>query len=186
MIYHLIQTKRFIPTHTAQTVFDIDYETLYQTKKAILMDLDNTLITYKEDVPTEKIRQLLQRIKKIGFSIILVSNNHAKRLEEFTAELEVDFVAMALKPFARGYKQALKKLGVATQDAIMVGDQMLTDILGANFIGMDSILVKTIAEREQKWYTKINRSTEKKILKRIYSEFPEKYQSIISVMKSDI
>lgn len=187
MIYSLIQTKRFIPSLTALTIYDIDYKALYKNnKRGLMIDLDNTLITYKEDTPTQEIKDFLASLKKIGFQVVLVSNNHASRLQEFTKDLEVGYVGMALKPLRRGYKKALKMMGLQKEEVMMIGDQMLTDILGASFFGIESILVKTIEERSQKWYTKLNRSTEKRILKRIYKEDPKSYQGMISVMKSDL
>lgn len=187
MIYSLIKTKRFIPSFTAPTIYDIDYKALYKmNKRGLMIDLDNTLITYKEATPTKEIIDFINDLKTIGFQVVLVSNNHKSRLEEFTKTLDVGYVGMALKPLSRGYKKALKWMDLSKDEVMMIGDQMLTDILGASFFGIDSILVKTIEERSQKWYTKLNRSTEKRILKRIYKQYPKSYQGIISVMQSDI
>ncbi|MGC8667587.1 MAG: YqeG family HAD IIIA-type phosphatase [Chthonomonadales bacterium] len=117
--------------------------------RAVLLDVDNTLVGWQRtDIP-HAVRKWIWDLKQQGLRICLVSNTrHPRRLEALAAELEVPFVRQALKPGRRGFLAALEQLGVAPSAAVMIGDQMFTDVLGGNRAGVATILVRPMHRRE--------------------------------------
>ena len=96
----------------------------------MLFDIDNTLVPH--GAPADKrARELFQRLKKLGFSCCLVSNNKKKRVEPFAREVGVKYIEMAAKPSRRGYQRAMERLGTNPGNTVFIGDQLFTDILGA-------------------------------------------------------
>ena len=103
--------RKFIPLMCEKTIFDIDYNKLYESgKKYILSDLDNTIIPYDISMPDEKIKDYFESLKKIGFKIIIISNNKKHRIQPFAEVVGVDYVYSAKKPLKFGLKEAHKKL----------------------------------------------------------------------------
>ena len=161
--------NKYIPTYLAQTVYDIDFVTLYeQGKRVILFDLDNTLASYEEAIPTEKQLELNKYLRKLGYKIYIVSNNREPRTKLYTTTFVVDnYLVLARKPFTRRITKFLKKENINKNGMIMIGDQLLTDICCANKLGVDCYLVHSISRKTEKWYTKINRKREKIVLRKI-------------------
>lgn len=161
--------NKYIPTYLAQTVYDIDFTTLYeQGKRVILFDLDNTLASYEDAIPTEKQLKLNDELRKIGYKIYIVSNNREPRTKLYTTTFRVDsYLVLARKPFKRRIGKFLNKEKINKNEIIMIGDQLLTDICCANKLGVDCYLVHSISRKTEKWYTKINRKREKSILRKI-------------------
>lgn len=171
---------KYLPTHVYQSIFEIDFTSLYANgKRIILSDLDNTIAQYHEKTPSKECLEWNQKLRAMGFKIYLVSNNHAKRLAEYTKEFMVDgYISDACKPFKRKMEKFFKKNNVKKAEVIALGDQLVTDISAFNKLKVDSILVKTINQKKQKWYTKINRIREENILKRIKKVDYNKYNQI--------
>lgn len=180
MLDSIFKIKMFVPTICEKTVYDIDYNKLYANgKRFILFDLDNTLISYDEEKADEKLVSLIQSIINLGFSIIVVSNNRLKRIALFCNELKLPYVYNAMKPLKFGFRKALKILKVKSKDEVITcGDQLMTDILGSSRYNLDSILVKPIKKKTEKWYTRNNRLMEKNVLKRMKKYDNQKYLEI--------
>lgn len=181
MIHLFLKTKKFIPNEYHHTFFDIDFIKLYENGyRLILTDLDNTLISYDEAVANDKIKKKFETLKKIGFEIKLVSNNVPSRINHFVKDLDVDGFANARKPLLTGLKRAWKSSQYQTPVAnvVVIGDQLMTDIYGANRFKAYSILVDPIKKKTEKWYTKINRRTEIKMLKKIKIKQNKKYREL--------
>ncbi len=175
-----IKIEKFIPYDSFKTVFDIDYQKLYdEGRKIILMDIDNTLIPYDIDLPKEEVVNLIHKIIEIGFRVVFISNNHKKRVKRFADVFEASYVNSAFKPFKRGYRKALKLTNHETKkDIISIGDQVMTDVYGSNKVGLDCILVKPLKIINEKWYTKLNRKVENSIIKKLEKKHPEAYLKI--------
>lgn len=176
-----------IPTSCANTVFDIDYETLYSKgKRYILTDVDNTLITYQETLPSEELLQLRKRLSQIGFEVHVISNNHGNRITNFALAFEAkSYVSSAHKPLKWGFKKSLKKMGYPKKsEVIVIGDQLMTDVFGATRVGLDVILVKPLKLKTEKWYTKMNRRLEQHALKGIKTINSEAYVEIMNLKES--
>jgi len=181
MIHLLLRTKMFIPNEYHEQVYDIDFNELYRLGyRLILSDLDNTLISYDEFVPNKENIELFQKLEEIGFEIILVSNNIPSRISEYTKHTSIKGFANARKPLNIGLKKAFRS-GTRTyqkNEVLVIGDQLMTDVWGANRMGLYSILVNPIKKKTEKWYTKMNRKTEVKMIERIKKEMPDTFERL--------
>lgn len=136
--------------------------------KYILLDLDNTIIDFDKNLK-DSIAKWVRNAKKEGFEVYILSNtNKYDKVAKAAGELEIDFINNARKPFKIGFKKAIKKFNLIPEKTAMVGDQVLTDVVGANWVNMVSIYVDPIASKEH-FYTKWKRPLEAWILK-YYSE----------------
>ena len=130
------------PTAAVEKVTDITPGLLAQLGvDAILLDVDNTLAPPTEKTPYEGVQEWIDSIKAAGFSVVICSNNYNSRIKPFSDSVGLDCVAMSLKPFPLGFNRAKKKLGEKPKAVVVVGDQIYTDVLGANLAGMKSILL---------------------------------------------
>lgn len=161
---------KYLPTYMSATIYDIDFAKLYAlNKKNIIMDLDNTLIPYSKCEADVALSKWHQQLKATGFNLYIASNNNDKRIIKFSKTFPLDgYLTKAGKPKAAKLLLFMKEHGLKPEETIMLGDQILTDIAGANNAGIDSILVTSIDKSSQKWYTKINRIRETKIIKKLY------------------
>lgn len=141
---------------------DIEYMNMHN-KKVIISDLDNTLISWDSKKDTKQLTKWLNKMRKAGFDIVVVSNNTEERVREFCKNLNLQYVAEAKKPFTIGFKKALSKVNRKPEEAIILGDQVLTDILGGKSLGAMSVLVKPISKTDA-FKTRINRFFESKII----------------------
>lgn len=159
---------------------DLDFNKLYEEGyRIIISDLDNTLAPYTMSTPSKELIEQINQIKKIGFKFYLISNNKKDRIEHFNNVLGLDgYLAKANKPNPKRLKTYLEEQNIRSELVIALGDQLVTDILGFNRLNLYSVLVKTIDKKTQKWYTKINRLREKKILSNIRKQNNEIYRKI--------
>ena len=157
----------FIPDIYQKSIYDIDYNKLKKKGiKCLLFDLDNTLVPVNNDIPTKKVKELFNVLEK-DFKIIIISNSGKKRLTPFKEGLNVDVSASSHKPFKKKYLKIMNLYKFEYYEMAAIGDQLLTDISCANRLGVTSILVQSISRKSEKWYTKLNRLREKKILKQL-------------------
>lgn len=113
--------------------------------QALLLDVDNTLTTHGNPVPDAAVLEWLDLMKQCGVPLMLLSNNTQGRVKPFAERLGLDFESSAAKPLGRGFKRCCQRLGRTQNQVAIVGDQIFTDILGANLNGLKSILVEPIA-----------------------------------------
>ena len=155
---------KFIPDMYYKSIFDINYKKLKKMKiKCIAFDLDNTLASYKEDVPSDEIKELLSIISD-DFKVIIFSNASKKRLTPFKEILNLDTSYLSRKPFLKKYKKVMRIYKLKSEEIAFVGDQLITDNFGAN--RNESVLVNPIGAFEP-FGTKINRFFEKFIYKKL-------------------
>lgn len=134
----------YYPYEYADSVFSIDYQKLYDKGfRGIIFDIDNTLV-HHGDNSNPKIDALFQKIQGIGLKTLLLSNNDEERIQRFIKNIDTPYICDANKPDPKGYLKAVELLGIKKEEAVVIGDQMFTDILGANRSGIASILVKFI------------------------------------------
>ncbi len=158
--------KRFYPTHYFESVKHIDYEALLKNgKKSLIFDLDNTLAPFDIVEPDEEIIQFIKNLKEKGFKVCLVSNNKGKRVEIFNKKLGLPIVSKAGKPKLGGITRAMNLLESKKEECVMIGDQMFTDVWVGNRLGIVSILVKPIANRDE-FTVKLKRGLERQVFKR--------------------
>lgn len=144
--------KIFTPTYIYDSIDKIPFEVLEKNNiKGIMFDLDNTLTDYKGVLAKEKI-EWIKEAKKRGINICILSNSHRqKKIKDFMKELDINGLNFAMKPMQKGFRYALDLLGVRKEEACMIGDQIFTDVWGANIFGIMSILVRPFDENEEFW-----------------------------------
>ncbi|AJS57641.1 YqeG family HAD IIIA-type phosphatase [Paenibacillus sp. IHBB 10380] len=154
--------EMLMPKLQVNTVFDIDLEDLYaKGYRGIITDLDNTLVGAKTPLAHPELIAWFELVKKIGFQLIIVSNNQLARVSAFATPLDIQFVHQARKPFNAPFHKAMKWMGLSNTETIVVGDQMLTDVYGGNRLGLLTVLVLPISVQDEGWTTRINRRVER-------------------------
>lgn len=163
--------KCFIPKLYLTDIFALPIDELReQGISALVLDLDNTLTFWHDDYIRSEVLELLRSFEAQGFKLCLLSNNRGYRVEYMANRLGITFVKKALKPAKRGYIRACAHLGVRPHQAAMIGDQLLTDIRGANRAGLLPVLVKPMGEHEMWWTMHISRRIEKLIFPAVLRE----------------
>lgn len=110
----------------------------------LLLDFDNTIVPYTTDIPTPAMEQWLREMQNSGIRLCVVSNSHKPRVRQFCARYGLDCITHAKKPFQRGLNEAVRRFSLLPAHTALAGDQIFTDVLGANCAGMQSILVSAI------------------------------------------
>lgn len=137
------------PAEYRNSIFEINLDKLRQQgKRAIILDLDNTLVRWNDPDPTPGLLTWLDAVRAKGLQPCIVSNNSGPRVSEFAARIGIPFVPKASKPRRKGFREAMERLGVKPTETVVVGDQIFTDILGGNRSGAYTILVVPIDPRE--------------------------------------
>ncbi len=141
--------------------------------KGLLLDIDNTLTTHDNPVPAPGVEAWVARMRDAGIAMCLVSNNHSPRVEPFARRLGLDFVCEGKKPLSKGYREALRRMALSKKEVAVVGDQIFTDVLGANLFHVPCIFVFPM-EMERTRFFKLKRKLEIPFLPRkIYEEQKE-------------
>lgn len=161
--------KILYPCEYVESVFSIDYQKIYNKGyKALIFDIDNTLVPHGKDA-TPEIEELIKQIQQIGFKVLFLSNNTEDRVKSFIKNMDCClYINDAEKPKIEGYLKAIELLNEDKNNVIYIGDQLFTDIYGANKCGIDNILVKYIGyyKNDKKG---IKRNIEKLLLKKYNS-----------------
>ena len=180
MIHYFLKTTQFIPNEFHNSFFDIDFTKLYRSGyRLILSDLDNTLIPYDLDEPNEELNNKIKELQDIGFEVVLLSNNIPARINKFLKGTTIKGYANARKPLLIGVKKAFNSSPIHDKTkTIIIGDQLMTDIWAANRFNVYSILVNPIKKKTEKWYTKMNRKTEVKMLHKIQKKYPNQFSTL--------
>lgn len=120
-----------------------------QGKRLVLLDVDNTLVPWrKEEIPTWVV-EWIEQGRSLGLEFCILSNTrHPARLGRLSERLGVPFLRGRFKPNPAMYHMALAKFGASPAEAVMVGDQLFTDVLGANRSGIDAIWVQPMTKRD--------------------------------------
>lgn len=156
----------FKPDAYFPTIHDINLISLYeQGIRLILTDLDNTLVGHNDPLPTNEIIEFKNEAEKLGMKVVVISNNKEKRVKPFSDKLQVEYISRAKKPFKSSYKKFLKDYD--RKEIAIIGDQLLTDILGGNRMGFYTILVDVIDHKKEQLGTRINRFFERRIRRKL-------------------
>ncbi|MCH7945165.1 MAG: YqeG family HAD IIIA-type phosphatase [Armatimonadetes bacterium] len=142
--------RRFSPSESLATVEEVDLAALQESgKKLVLLDVDNTLMPWRSNEIPETVHEWLAEGKSLGLEFCILSNTrHPARLIGLSERLGVPFIRSKFKPSRRMYLMALERHGCKAEEAVMVGDQLLTDVLGANRSGIDAIWIRPVGKRE--------------------------------------
>lgn len=133
--------------------------------RAILSDIDNTLAPYEQPQSDEHIRAWLGDLKEAGVSVALISNNHSDRVELFNADLGLIAYADAGKPFGKTLRRAMGEMGSDPSNTAMLGDQLLTDALAGNLLGLKVLIVPPIRDKKTA-FVRFKRWLERPVIRR--------------------
>lgn len=140
---------RFYPGEYVDSTYGIDFKGLYEEGyRGIIFDIDNTLVPHGEPAD-QRAKELFAQLKELGFSCCLLSNNKEPRVKMFNDEVQVSYIFKAGKPKVAGYEKAMEVMGTRRENTIFVGDQIFTDVYGANRTGLRTFLVKPIHPKEE-------------------------------------
>lgn len=156
--------KHFLPDQHVQNILDITPEMLVERGvKGIITDLDNTLVEWDRPEATPELIKWFTSIKEKGILITIVSNNTQHRVKSFSDPVGIPFIYSARKPMTKAFKRALHDMKLKNEQVVVIGDQLLTDVLGGNRLGLHTILVVPVASSDGFW-TRFNRKIERIIL----------------------
>ena len=144
-------------------IYSINYKKLKDNNISyLLFDIDNTIADNLEKIPCQKALDFITELKE-DFNIILISNSLPIRAKRFGTSLKVPYYSFSLKPFKKTYKKIIADFNLKTSTIAAIGDQIYTDIKGANKMKITSILVDRISDNES-IITKFNRYRERILL----------------------
>ncbi|KGX93552.1 hypothetical protein N781_11015 [Pontibacillus halophilus JSM 076056 = DSM 19796] len=156
--------KNFLPNEHVQSVFEIRPSELKDKGiKGVITDLDNTLVAWDQKDATPEIVQWFKLMQDHGIQITIVSNNNEERVKLFSTPLDIPFIYSARKPLGKAFRQAKRQMNMKDEELVVVGDQLLTDVLGGNRSNLHTILVVPIVKTDG-FFTKFNRLVERRIL----------------------
>src|SRR5699024_1650018 len=128
-----ISLNLFLPNKHVNHIYDITPAFLQSKNiKGMIVDLDNTLLPWGMAHATEEVIEWLRKMKEASIQVTILSNNNADRVFIFAETLEAPFVSRAKKPVRRAFLKAQKMMNLNKEEIIVVGDQLLTDVLGGN------------------------------------------------------
>lgn len=135
--------RQLYPDKMTASVYKLDWEELSKRYRGVIFDIDNTLVPHGAPADEETIG-LFARIHGLGMKTMLVSNNGEARVKPFAEQVDTEYVYKAGKPKKPGYLRAMKGMGTTPKDTLFIGDQIFTDVWGANRAGMDTILTEPV------------------------------------------
>ncbi|ASS66098.1 MULTISPECIES: YqeG family HAD IIIA-type phosphatase [Paenibacillus] len=160
--------ERLVPHMRVKSIYEIDLDLLKEKGvRGIITDLDNTLVGARIALATPELIAWLDRVRELGFQVVVVSNNHETRVSRFAEPLAIPFIHAARKPSTQAFRKALAVLGLEAEQTVVVGDQMMTDVLGGKRMGLYTILVAPISPADEGFGTRINRLLERIALSRL-------------------
>ncbi len=141
--------QKLYPDECADSAYVIDYKALYgQGYRGLLFDVDNTLVEHGADADARTI-ELMTNLKQTGFQICLISNNSEERVKRFNRDIQVNYIYKANKPSTKGYYKAIATMKITVSAAVFIGDQLFTDIYGANRASIKNFFVKPIGPEKE-------------------------------------
>lgn len=156
------------PKEFKTSFFDIDFKHYYKLGfREILLDIDNTLAPYNNLVLNDEQKQFINNVREIGFRVFLFSNNSPKNIAPLAKELNIEYMGHVYKPFPAGYRRFFKEYDSDKSKILCIGDQLLTDIVGANYMGLYSIYVDPLTLIDKK-ITFFSRTFERIWFKLVY------------------
>ena len=154
----------FKPDFLLENVYSLTDEFLSSNNiKGIIFDIDNTLVGFTVKKPDDQVMCFLNSLKQKGVKIAVASNNNRDRVSFFCEDLDIPFIWRACKPLPFSILKIAKIMNIKCKNIALVGDQVFTDVWGANFCGMTSVMVDIIDTKETLLF-KIKRALEKPII----------------------
>ena len=169
--------SKLYPNELLNKVEEITIQFIQKNKlKALILDVDNTLIDYHKNLSNEKI-EWAKNLKGQGVKLYILSNTNKKeKVEKVANKLEIPYILFAKKPSKKGFLKIQKELGINNEQIGVVGDQIFTDIIGGNRCKMFTILVEPV-DKKDLLITAWKRPIEEKI-KQKYKKMKEKNKNV--------
>ncbi len=140
--------NKFIPTKIYEDIYKITPEALTEAGiRGLILDIDNTLVTYDDPKPTESVSRWLDSMHEAGIQTAFVSNNHSERVTGFCEGLNCYHRADAKKPSRKYLREAMAHMGTTAENTAAAGDQIFTDIYAAKRLGIRAFLVPPIKDK---------------------------------------
>ena len=137
--------NKLIPDFIFKHVTEINMDFLKSKNiKGLIIDIDNTLAIHGMPEPDTGVVEWIEKLRQSGIKIVFVSNNCHERVSPFSEKFNCEFIAMAMKPKKKPYNECMEKLGLPHNEIAGIGDQIFTDVWGANRSDIISILVEPI------------------------------------------
>lgn len=156
--------NKFLPNDYVKSVFNIQPCMLKERGiEGVITDLDNTLVAWDEAFATPEVIQWFKLMEDHDMKMAILSNNKYERVQVFADPLNIPFVCSARKPLKKAFHTIATDMGLHPAKIAVVGDQLLTDVLGGNLAGFYTILVVPIVKTDAK-ITRFNRIIERRIL----------------------
>ena len=153
----------FVPDIYQKSIYYINYDKLFADGiKCLLFDLDNTCVPYTVKEPNDKLAELFDNLKDMGFKVIIFSNATRRRIAPFKKKLNVDCLARAQKPNKKNFLKIIKLFNYDLSEVAIIGDQLYKDILGGNKAGITTVLVNPMSTQDMIITKLIFRRLEKK------------------------
>ena len=141
--------KTFYPDNYMSSTYEIDFDAYYEKGyRGIIFDIDNTLVPHGAPAD-ERSKKLFAHLKKLGYKVVLLSNNKEPRVKMFNDVVQVSYIFKAGKPLVKNYLKAMEMMGTNNENTIFVGDQLFTDVWGAKRTGIHNVLVQPIDKKEE-------------------------------------
>ena len=151
-----------------KSIYDIPYEALKKKGiKCLIFDFDNTLVASTKSDWDKRLEKLMEKLEKEGFILLILSNNTQKRFEKFKKKFHIRVISFGVKPLTIKFRKILKEYHLNKEEVAMIGDQIFTDMLGANKVGIYTILVDPLEKKDLK-ITSVNRKLEQIIKKKYH------------------
>jgi len=171
-----LNLEKFRPALYLSSAYKVDYEALWREGiRGILFDIDNTLFPYYVPHATNEAKALIDKLKKMGFKVGILSNGRSERVQLLKQEFGMEGVSRAAKPLRFGAFRMKKTLGLPASQIALIGDQIFMDVLCANRMGFKSILTVPIDPVNDEKSVMKRRGAERKIISRL-NLYPEDLQ----------
>lgn len=156
---------KIYPRLYCKNILEVTPEYLKENNiKALILDVDNTLLDFDLKI-IDGLENWGKTMKENEIKCIILSNSNKETKVKMVADLlGIEYIKFAMKPLKRGFKMAQKRLEIPNENIAAIGDQIFTDVIGANRMKMFSILVKPLAEKDL-WMTRFKRPIEELVIK---------------------
>lgn len=166
--------KLFSPDHLFDGIFTVTPDSLLSEGITVLvLDIDNTLVTYDDPRPTPEVVSWVENIKSSGINVAIASNNHGARVDLFNETLGVFTVSKSRKPSRKAIRAVCERFSVQPSAVAVIGDQIFTDVLCANRAGAKALLVTPLPYDENLFF-RFKRMLERPIIAAFRRKHPEK------------
>lgn len=156
--------KYFLPSDYEKSIYEIKLDQLIEKgMKGMITDLDNTLIEWDRPNAPPKLIDWFKKVEDKGLHVTIISNNNQERVGAFAEPLSLPYIYDAKKPMSKSFKRAIADMGLQPSEIVVIGDQLVTDVLGGNRLGLHTILVNPVANSDGFW-TRFNRRIERYLL----------------------